>query len=137
MTRSYTSKKPAPWPFDVDGARFVAGGGISPITGLRVGAGFAHGAYRRAATAADGPDIAAAADPDALVFNLEAEYAVGHTRFGGEWVRNRFDSALGPAIARGYFVQAVHTFSPRLFGTARLVSASRRRSQAEPASDTA
>jgi len=27
-------------------------------------------------------------------------------------------------VARGYFAQAVHTFSPRIFGTVRLVGAS-------------
>jgi uncharacterized protein with beta-barrel porin domain len=31
---------------------------------------------------------------------------------------------MGPAVARGYFVQAVRTFSPRLFGTVRIVGAS-------------
>jgi hypothetical protein len=103
--------------------QFIAGGGLSPVAGLRFGAGVAHGAYRYPETAGVASSGERAAS-DVTVFNLEADYAVGHTRFSGEWVRNRFDSALGPAVARGYFVQAVQTFSPRLFGTVRLVGAS-------------
>lgn len=97
----------------------VAGGGVTPITGLRVGAGFSHGAYRETSAASG------AADPtDVTLVNLEAEYAFGYTRLSGEWVRSRFESALGPAVARGYFVQGVQTLTPRLFATVRLVGAS-------------
>jgi hypothetical protein len=103
--------------------QFVAGGGVTPVTGLRFGAGFAQGAYRRMDSSA------LQADPgtrtaDATIFNLEAEYAFGHTRLSGEWVRNRFESTLGPAVTRGFFVQAVQAFGPRLFGTVRVVSVS-------------
>ena len=103
--------------------QFVAGGGLTPITGLRFGAGFASGAYRSQGSAIE-PDPTTIPGANATVFNLEGEYAIGHTRFSGEWVRNHFESSLGPAIARGYFVQAVRTFGPRLFGTVRHVSAS-------------
>lgn len=58
------------------------------------------------------------------MFNLEAEYAWRYTRFSGEWIRNHFESEMGPAVARGYFLQAVQTLSPRLFATVRLVGAS-------------
>ena len=104
--------------------QFVAGGGMTPVTGFRVGAGFAQGAYRPAdsAPAEDGAPLSGKAD--VTVFNLEAEYAIGHTRFSGEWIRNRFESTPGPAVARGFFVQAVHALGPRLFGTVRVVSVS-------------
>lgn len=101
----------------------VAGGGLTPIAGLRLGVGVAHGAYR-SLEETTGPNSTPVHGTDVTVFNLEGEYAIGHTRFSGEWVRNRFESPLGPAVARGYFVQAVRTFGPRVFGTARLVSAS-------------
>ena len=115
--------------FQVDGpspaAQFVAGGGITPRTGLRFGAGFAHGAYRRASDedyyGITEPYLAGA---NATVFNLEGEYQVGYTRLSGEWVRDRFESSTTPAIARGFFVQAVQTLSPRLFATSRLTRAS-------------
>lgn len=100
--------------------QFVAGGGITPRAGLRFGAGFAQGAYRSSSGIENSPDETS----DATVFNVEAEYAFGHTRLSGEWVRNRFESTMGPAVARGYFAQAVHTFGPRIFGTVRLVGAS-------------
>lgn len=103
--------------------QFVAGGGVTPVTGLRIGAGFAQGAYRPADSSAlqAGPP---AGEAEATVFNLEAEYAFGHTRLSGEWVRNRFESAPDPAVTRGFFVRAVQAFGPRLFGTVQVVSVS-------------
>jgi hypothetical protein len=105
-------------------SQFVAGGGFTPTAGLRFGTGFAHGAYRYTSTTS----ITATPEPETpnsvTVFNLEGEYSVGHMRFSGEWVRSRFESSMGPVVARGYFVQAVRTFSPRLFGTVRIVGAS-------------
>jgi len=101
--------------------QLVVGAGLSPVTGLRLGAGFAYGRYRSGATAATGSVL----DPqNATVFNLEGEYAVGHTRFSGEWVRNRFDLPAGAAVARGFHVQASHTLSPRIFAAARATHAS-------------
>jgi hypothetical protein len=104
--------------------QFVAGGGLSPVPGLRVGAGFAHGAYRSAVRAQDAASAVETPGANATVFNLEGEYAFGHTRISGEWIRNKFESPLGPAIARGYFVQGVQAFGPRLFGTVRIAGAS-------------
>jgi hypothetical protein len=101
--------------------QFVAGGGVTPMPGLRVGAGFAHGAYR---TDANATSSSSSTGADATVLNVEAEYAIGHTRLSGEWVRSRFEAPSGPAVARGYYVQAVRTFTPRLFGVVRVVSAS-------------
>ena len=100
----------------------IVGGGVTPIVGLRVGAGLARGEYRRAE--ASHPDPAAADASGVTILNLEAEYSFGHTTFSGEWIRDRFESPLGASVARGYFVQAVQTFTPRLFGTVQLVGAS-------------
>jgi hypothetical protein len=102
--------------------QFVAGGGFTPRVGLRFGAGFSQGAYRSPIASPTGVGDTSASD--VTVFNLEAEYAFGHTRLSGEWVRNRFESTLGPAVARGYFAQAVHSFTPRIFGTVRVAGAS-------------
>ena len=104
-------------------SQFIVGGGVSPTEGLRIGAGLARGAYRTVAP--NSPDFGAAADATGVtVLNVEAEFAFGHSRFSGEWIRDRFESPLGPSVARGYFVQAVQTFTPRLFGTVQLVGAS-------------
>ena len=48
-----------------------------------------------------------------------ALYAIGYTRLSGEWIRDRFDTPAGAAVARGFNVQAVHTLTPRLFAAAR------------------
>jgi hypothetical protein len=107
--------------------QFIAGGGFTPVTGLRFGAGLASGKYR---TAADDDyfDQPAGAGPitdaDAVVFNVEAEYAFRYTRLSGEWVRDRFDSDGAAVVSRGFYVQAVHTLSPRLFAATRVVRAS-------------
>jgi hypothetical protein len=92
--------------------QFVAGGGFTPRAGLRVGAGLATGRYRDA--------TAAAPQASATVVNLEAEYAVRHTRVSGEWVTDRFGIACGPVTARSFYVQGVQTLTPRLFAAARV-----------------
>lgn len=106
-------------------AQFIAGAGVTPITGLRFGAGVASGKYRRAEDADYyGPASAPITnDQSALVFNLEAEYAVHYTRLSGEWIRDRFNSDAAPAISRGFYVQGVQTLSPRLFAASRVTRA--------------
>ena len=95
--------------------QLVLGGGVTPIPGMRLGAGFTRGRYRpRTITAESIDDL-----PSATVFNLEGEYAVGYTRLSGEWVRDRFETPSGAAVARGFTVQAAHTLSPRIFAAAR------------------
>jgi hypothetical protein len=95
--------------------QLVFGGGISPVTGMRLGIGITRGRFRPRTTA-PGP----IAEPrNATVFNLEGEYAVGHTRLAGEWLRDRFETVSGTAIARGFTLQAAQTLSPRIFAAAR------------------
>ena len=106
-------------------AQFIAGAGFTPITGLRFGAGLAAGKYRNAEDDYYGtPEPPISEDQNAIVFNLEAEYAVRYTRLSGEWVRDRFNSATAPAVSRGFYMQAVQTLSPRLFASSRLTRAS-------------
>jgi hypothetical protein len=94
--------------------QLVVGGGVIPITGMRLGAGFTRGAYRPPSTS----NVESSA-PTATVFTVEGEYALGHTRISAEWVRDRFETGAGDAIARGFTVQAVRTLSPRTFAAAR------------------
>jgi hypothetical protein len=95
-------------------AQLVLGGGVTPLPGLRVGAGFTRGGYRPATRAATTVD-----EPVASVFNLEGEYAAGHTRASGEWVRDRFGSGHRAAVARGFNLQVAQTLAPRIFAAAR------------------
>jgi hypothetical protein len=98
-------------------AQFVAGGGITPVAGLRIGAGFARGIYREAtaATATRPP----APEAIATIFNLEGEYSIGYTRLAGEWIRDDFETTTAPAVARGFLFEAVRTLSPRWYAAGR------------------
>ena len=106
-------------------AQLVAGGGFSPVTGMRVGAGLAHGRYREIPVPLHDPaPPATMTGQSATLVNVEAEYAVRHTRLTGEWVRDRFETAGAPAVAHGAYVQAVQTLTPRLFAAGRVTRAS-------------
>ena len=100
-------------------AQAILGGGVSPIPGVRIGAGFAHGGYRRATETLP--------RATATVFNLEAEYAFNQTRLSGEWVRDRFRAAPQTFTANSFYVQGVQAITPRLFGAGRVT-----RTQAPP-----
>ena len=96
--------------------QMVGGGGYTPVTGLRIGASLAHGAYRESSGAATPlPE----AGSDVTVFTVEGEYTVGYTRLAGEWIRDSFDTADEPAVARGFSLTATRTLSPRWFAAAR------------------
>jgi hypothetical protein len=101
--------------------QFVAGGGITPVPGLRLGAGIARGRYRSDSISPKGTPIPAAS---ATVFNVEGEYAIGYTRIAGEWIADRFDTTIAPAVARGFNLEVVRTLTPRWFAAGRAVRAS-------------
>jgi hypothetical protein len=107
-------------------AQFIAGAGVAPFPGLRVGTGFAHGPYRRSNDQDyyGLPDYWTLTDADATVFNLEAEYAFGYTRLSGEWVRDAFENDGSTAVSRGFYVQGVQTITPRIFTAARFTQVS-------------
>ena len=101
--------------------QLVAGGGVTPFAGLRLGAGYAHGIYReQTAPTLPVPQLQSAS---ATVFNLEGEYAVGYTRIAGEWILDSFETATNPAVARGYLLEAVRTLSPRWYVAGRTTRA--------------
>jgi hypothetical protein len=102
--------------------QFVAGGGVTPVAGLRLGAGYAYGLYREETPSA--LPIPATQSATATVFNLEGEYAIGYTRVAGEWIMDSFETATDPAIARGYLIEAVRTLSPRWYIAGRNTRAS-------------
>jgi hypothetical protein len=122
--------------------QFVLGGGVTPATGLRFGAGLALGRYRvdavsqknlvipdnsyRSAPATNGviPKGTPLPNEGAAVFNMEGEYAIGYTRVSGEFIIDRFETLISPAVARGFNVVAVRTLSPRWFTAGRIVRAS-------------
>jgi hypothetical protein len=101
-------------------SQVVAGGGVTPVTGLRIGAGFARGQYRSPAVSQTG---VATHGARATVFTVEGEYAIGYTRISGEWIVDRFETTIAPAVARGFNLQAVQTLTPRWFAAGRTVHA--------------
>jgi hypothetical protein len=94
----------------------VAGGGYSPVPGARLGASFAHGAYRKPTAILS---TATPAGTDATTVTIEGEYAIGYTRMSGEWIRDAFDATGSPAIARGFSLMATRTITPRWFAAGR------------------
>jgi hypothetical protein len=94
---------------------YVAGAGVTPFTGLRLGLSLAHGKYATAAEVT-GP---ARSDRSVTIVGGEGEYAFGYTRMSGEIVRSRFERAAGAAIAYEWFVQAFQTLTPRWSVAAR------------------
>jgi hypothetical protein len=94
---------------------FIAGGGVTPRPGLRLGAGFARGQY------ATGREVS---DPvgstrELRVWTVEGEYAVGYTKFAGEWTTERFSHGATRDRASTWFGQVTQTLTPRWFAAAR------------------
>ena len=94
----------------------VAGGGVTPITGLRLGASFAHGDY------ATPEEITVPGSPGRAMTmaGAEGEWAWGGTKISGEFLRTAFDNVTNNAsVAYEWFVQGQQTLSPRWFAAAR------------------
>jgi hypothetical protein len=94
---------------------FVAGGGITPITGLRFGASFAHGDY----ATAEEITLPNAQARTVTMVGGEGEWAFRYTRIRGEIIRSAFEVPGNAAVAREWFVQGVQTLAPRWFVAAR------------------
>jgi hypothetical protein len=93
----------------------VAGGGVTPRVGLRIGTAVAAGAYAlREELTVPEPE-----NRQFRMMNVEAEYAFGYTKLAGEFTMTRFEAAASSELARGWFVQGLQTLSPRWFVAAR------------------
>ncbi len=98
----------------------VAGGGITPLTGLRFGASFARGDYATAEEIA----LPNAQGRTVTMIGGEGEWAFRYTRIRGEIIRSAFEAPGETAVAREWFVQGVQTLAPRWFVAARAEGAS-------------
>ena len=94
---------------------YVAGGGYSPWTGLRLGAAYATGVYASSNELTRPPSV----DRHLDMLSVEGEYAVGYTRISGEFTHDRLETAATDVVAKEWFLQGVHTLSPRWFVAAR------------------
>jgi hypothetical protein len=93
----------------------VGGAGVTPITGLRLGASFAHGLY----ATPDEITVPVAAGRAMTMAGGEGEWAFGGTKVSGEMLRTAFERIGGAAVAYEWFVQGQHTLSPRWLVAAR------------------
>jgi hypothetical protein len=96
-------------------ANFVAGAGVTPIVGLRLGVSAAHGPYATAEEVTGG----APGPRDATLAGVEGEYSFAYTVIRGEWMRTSFETSAADAIAFEWFIQGQQTLGPRWFVAAR------------------
>ncbi|MDP3720397.1 MAG: hypothetical protein Q8T13_21755 [Acidobacteriota bacterium] len=93
----------------------VAGGGVTPRIGLRLGAAVSHGSFALAREVRD----QSAGDRSATVIQGEAEWSFGYTRVAGEYLWTRREMASGSARVDGGWVEVTQTLNPRWFVAAR------------------
>jgi hypothetical protein len=93
----------------------VAGAGVTPIVGLRLGASMAHGLY--ATTEEIRPP--APRGRSSTILAGEGEWAFGGSKITAEIVRTALETSADTAIAYEWFVQGMQTLSPRWFVGAR------------------
>ena len=94
---------------------FVAGGGVTPRIGLRIGASFAQGTFARKSEVRD----QSKGDREATVAQVEGEWSFGYTRIAGEWLWTWREAAVDEARVHGGWVEATQTLTPRIFLAAR------------------
>jgi hypothetical protein len=97
----------------------IVGGGVTPRTGLRLGAAYGTGEYVTAAELS--PQSVGGRDLNMLA--VEGELSFGYTKITGEWTRSRIQSTTATVSAREWFIQGSHALSPRWFVGARRESA--------------
>jgi hypothetical protein len=93
----------------------IAGGGVTPRPGLRLGAAFARGQYATAREVAE----PAGSRRDLQMWTVEGEYAFGYTKLAGEWTTERFARGATRDTASTWFAQVAQTLTPRWFAAAR------------------
>jgi hypothetical protein len=89
----------------------VFGGGITPMTGLRFGASFAHGEY----ATPEEITLPGSQGRSMTMAGGEGEFEFGYTKIRGELVRTAFETSTQTAVAYEWFVQGIQTLSPRWF----------------------
>ena len=93
----------------------VVGGGVTPRTGLRVGMAYGEGDYARPSEmtrpTSKGRHL--------RMTSFEAEFAFGYTKLTGELTRDVIDTASGTVTATQWFIQGMHTLTPRWYVAGR------------------
>lgn len=96
-------------------ANFVAGAGVTPHIGLRLGAAWATGPYAAASEVVS----KTRGDRHASLMQVEGEWAFAYTRIAGEFLWTTRELAASDARVDGGWIEVTQTLSPRLFAAAR------------------
>ena len=89
----------------------VAGFGVTPRVGLRLGGAVARGSYASVNEVVDRSH----GDRDATLLQVEGEWSFRYTRIVGEWVHSTMETARADAHVNGFWVESTQTLSPRFF----------------------
>ena len=89
----------------------VAGAGLTPRVGLRIGAAIGQGAYASEQEVRD----KSRGDREATLIQVEGEWSFGYTRIAGEFIRGVMETARADARTAGFWVEATETLTPRFF----------------------
>jgi len=89
---------------------FEAGGGVTPITGLRFGVSFAKGVYIKNSELVPG---LFPGDRELTLAGFEGEYAFRYTKISGEFIHDNFTLPSAEFGAHEWFIQAAQTIAPR------------------------
>jgi hypothetical protein len=96
--------------------QLTLGAGLTPMTGLRVGAAWSAGRYAQPSETRD------RSARGARFANVEFDWSGGHGRVYGEWLRGSFERAGARGIAHAFTITGVRTLTPRWFVASRLQS---------------
>jgi hypothetical protein len=112
-TRNYVVGNPATNPRQTP--VWVAGAGITPTIGLRLGASVAHGVY----ATSDEITRPGSQSRSMTMAGAEGEGSFGGTKLSAEILRTAFDATGATSVAYEWFVQGQQTLAPRWFVAAR------------------
>ena len=93
----------------------VAGGGVTPFVGFRMGASLTRGGWLKA-----GESAAITTDRSASVVTFESELSFRHTSLAGEWTHDTVETSFGDRTAAGWYIQGAQTLAPRWFVAGRV-----------------
>lgn len=99
------------WAGSYHAANGVAGFGVTPRQGLRIGATTAWGAWT--------DETPEHPEERYRLVNIEGDFAFGYTRISGEWIRDTFHTPNGPQVSSGATAQVQYTIAPRWFAHSR------------------
>jgi hypothetical protein len=102
--------------------RPLAGAGITPMQGLRVGAYYTRGPYLGPDSEAGIPAESDWKDFDQAVAGLEFQFSRGHFELHGDFATSSYEvpTLVKSARGRAWYVEPKYTFSPRIFAALRL-----------------